>query len=985
MKWNKGKIYKNFEVKRAIELEEIGCQLLELEHKQTGAKVMHLANDDTENVFCLSFQTLPDTSNGAAHILEHTVLCGSEKFPVKDPFFAMTRRSLNTFMNAFTGADFTCYPAASQVKKDFYNLLDVYLDAVFRPNLTELSFKQEGHRLEFETPEDPETPLEYKGVVYNEMKGAMSTPDSRLHDALDAALFPDITYGHNSGGTPTEIPNLTYQELLAFHRKYYHPGRCLFFFYGDMPLEGHLDFIEERALRTAKKVAPLPPIPPQPRFNEKKKKEVPYPLPPEQDPKEKAMISFGWLTCHIHEQDLLFALSVISIVLLGTDAAPLKKALLKSGLCKQVSAYLSDDFSEIPLVLILKGCDAENAERLERVIRETLQKICVRGLPSDLVDSAIHQVEFQRSEITGDSLPYGLSLFMRAGLLKQHGGNPEDALLIHSLVDRFRNRCKEDPEYLVRVIKSNLLDNPHFVCAVAKPDKKLTAQELHQEKKTLQEIAAKLGADRRQELVQEAAELTRYQEEQAHADTEVLPKVTLADVTKEAKDYPLAAEQLDKLTVYHHACFTNKIIYLTLVFPLPRVAEEELPLMKLLSLLMPQMGMGGRSYAENLEYIQAHTGGVGASEALNIQAGDCTAFDPYFYLQGKALYRKVDKLLPLLHDMAVSVDFTDRERLKEVLLKHFTVLQGSLTQNAMRYAINLAASGLSIASRIGNAWGGLEYYKYVKELVENFDARADAFVAQLQDLQTRVLCLQNPHLVVTCDEEMYAHMRENAFAPLQDLVENPFETWSSTFTIPEVPPQGRIIASPVAFTTKAMTGLSYIHPDTPALSVAARLFDNLVLHPRLREQGGAYGGGASNNPMVGTFYFYAYRDPNIASTIEAFEESMKKILDGDFDASDLEEAKLEIVQDLDEPVSPGSRGSVGYTWMRNGKTLQMRQAWRDKLLGLTKEDVVAAVKKHILPRFDGGTTVVFAGQELLEKENRILEAEGKQPLVLMQV
>ncbi len=357
-----GQSYNGFTLTKIFPIPELQCVLRELVHEKTGAQVMHIENEDPENVFCLSFRTLPDTSNGVAHILEHTVLCGSEKFPVKDPFFAMNRRSLNTFMNALTGSDFTCYPAASQVSKDFYNLLDVYIDAVFKPLLNELSFLQEGCRLEFSTPDNPETLLEYKGIVYNEMKGALSSPTTRLSEAINETLFPHLTYGINSGGDPKVIPELTYHDLKEFHRTYYHPSRCLFFFYGNMPLEQHLDFIAEHALQNVEKLDPIPQLPLQPRFREPREKIMAYPISPDEDPKDKTLLAFSWLTCHILEQQELLALSVIEIALLDNDASPLKMALLKSGLCKQVSAYSEDEISEVPFIIVLIGCEMLHGE-----------------------------------------------------------------------------------------------------------------------------------------------------------------------------------------------------------------------------------------------------------------------------------------------------------------------------------------------------------------------------------------------------------------------------------------------------------------------------------------------------------------------------------------------------------------------------------------------------------------------------------------------
>lgn len=975
-----GDIYKNFKLVRVTDLPEIHCQLREVEHIPTGAQVMHIANDDEENVFCLSFQTTPESSNGVAHILEHTVLCGSEKFPVKDPFFAMTRRSLNTFMNAFTGSDFTCYPAASQVPKDFYNLLEVYLDAVFKPKLEELSFMQEGHRLEFANPEDPKTKLEFKGIVFNEMKGAMSSPESRLSEALDHALFPNLTYGYNSGGDPKVIPDLTYKQFLEFHKKHYHPSRCLFFFYGNLPLEGHLDFIEENALKEVKKVNPLPLFPKQPRYKVPFKNEIEYPYASEEDSSDKSLIALAWLTCHILDQDTLLALSVLTTVLMGTDAAPLKKALLKSGMCKQAQAYIVDDFSEIPVAITLKGCKDQDSENLISLIKNTLEEVSKNGVPTDLVENALHQIEFHRSEITGDNLPYGLTLFMRSGLLKQHGGNPEDSLLIHTLCDRLRQSYADDPLYFSHLIRKYFLNNTHFVCTVAKPDTELAAKEIAEEHEVLEKIRSKFDAAKENEIIEKAKELAAFQEEQAHANIDILPKVSLSDVPKQSKNYPLEVEKVGNLEIFRHECFTNDIVYANLVFPLPAIKETELSLLKLFTLLMPQMGCGGRSYSQNLEYIQANTGGVGAAENLNIQVHDCNEFSPYFFIQGKALYHKADKLLTLMHEMITSTDFTDLDRIREVIVKHFSGLQNSLNQNALRYAINLAASGLSMASRIGNAWGGLDYYYFVKDIIDNLDKRLEETATQLEMMRDKVLCLENPHLVITADTEMYRKLKSEKFYGLQNIPTHSFAPWTSNYSIPSVPEQGRVIPSPVAFSSKIFKSLPYTHPDTPALNIAGHLFDNLTLHQRIREQGGAYGGGAMNNALSGNFCFYAYRDPNISSTFDAFEESVQKVISGDFKDSDLEEAKLEIIQSLDSPISPGSRGSVAYTWMREGKTLEVRQALRDHMLAVTKEDVVNAVKKHIFPKLKKGNTVIFAGKSLLEKENAILVSQGKKPL-----
>lgn len=488
-----GETYNAFKVTKVTDIAELHCRLIELTHLPSGALIMHIENDDPENLFCLSFQTIPKTSNGVAHILEHTVLCGSKKYPVKDPFFAMQRRSLNTFMNALTGSDFTCYPAATQVNKDFYNLLEVYLDAVFHPHIDERSFVQEGHRIEFSIPEDASSPLEYKGIVFNEMKGALNSPSSRLNEALNEAMFPDITYGINSGGDPKVIPSLTHRELCEFHQEFYHPSRCLFFFYGNMPLKNHLDFISDHILKDTSPLPPLSPPPLQPRFKEPRRITQNYPFTGETE--FESLIGFGWLTCSLHQQKDLLALSILEIVLMDTDASPLKLALLKSGLCKQAASYMDSEIPEIPIYLIIKGCKTEDADTIEKLIFTTLQDVVKNGISHNMVENALHQLEIHRTEITGDHAPYGLSLFMRSALTKQHGGQPENGLKIHSLFDELRASMKDDPRYFEDLIEKYFIQNPHFVRVSLIPDISLALKEVEDEKSLLASIKEKLTAE----------------------------------------------------------------------------------------------------------------------------------------------------------------------------------------------------------------------------------------------------------------------------------------------------------------------------------------------------------------------------------------------------------------------------------------------------------------------------------------------------------
>lgn len=957
-----GQSYHGFTITKYLPLDELKSALVELVHEASGARVMHIANNDPENLFCLSFQTLPDSSNGVAHILEHTVLCGSRKFPIKDPFFAMTRRSLNTYMNALTGQDFTCYPASSQVEKDFYNLLDVYLDAVFHPELKRVSFLQEGHRLEFADPKKTQGPLQFQGVVYNEMKGAMSSIESRLWESLSKHLIPDLPYAHNSGGDPKEIPSLSYEELLAFHKDFYHPSRCLFFFYGNLPLAKHLERIGQEVKGVAK-MAPLPPLPLQPRFTDPVKAAGRFPIAAKESLAKKDQIVFAWLTTTISHQGEILALELLESILTDTDASPLTLALLKSGLCTQVDSSLDAEMSEVPWTIVCKGCSAKNADKLQRILFETVQNF----VPTrEQIEASLHQLEFQRMEIGAEGMPFGLTLFMRSALIKQHGSEPENGLLIHSLFSELRARL-EDPNYLPNLLRKHLTENAHFVRLILKPDPKLEKEEKEGEQKRLSKLRERLTKKGEQEIAAQSAKLAAYQEEIENQSLDCLPKVTLKDVPPHARDFPL----IEKGPLLYHSCFTNQILYADLIFELPDLKAEELPLLSLFAKLLPELGCGGRSYAETLDYQQLYTGGFDAAAALHVTQDNPDVCRPAFSLRGKALYRNGAKLFDLFVDAVSSLDLSDKERIQEWLSQHATELQNRLTKSAMNYAVQTSLSSLSLPSFVHNQWHGLPYYKAVLHWAKTCDAR---FLVSLKQMAERILGLKNPHVVIACDE--VANLETGW---LKRLPNKPFTPWKGAYALPAPEPQARVIAAPVAFTALGMRTVSYRDPASPFLCICTELMENIVLHKEIREKGGAYGSGASYSPSTGNFHFYSYRDPHLARTTAIFEQALEKIASEGFNERELEEAKLGVLQTLDAPVPPGSRAITAYAWKRAGRTLALREQFRKEVLTATRQDVAKAVSHHLLGQ--KGVLVSLLGQDLLDKEKKKL----KTPLAILPI
>lgn len=965
--WKEKETYKDYIVTKVMPLGELKATLVELEHTPSGAQVMHIENDDPENLFCLSFETLPYNSNGVAHILEHTVLCGSRSFPVKDPFFAMTRRSLNTFMNALTGSDFTCYPASSQVEKDFYNLLDVYIDAVFHPLLKKESFLQEGHRLEFGSPETLSN-LEWKGIVYNEMKGALASADTRLWHAMMHLLVPNLTYAHISGGDPKVIPTLTYEELIRFHETYYHASRCLYFFYGNLPLKRHLDFLSEKILKSTYKLPPLPKIPRQPRFTAPIEREEFYPTTTDDDNEDKTMVSWGWLTVPMQDQETLLALTLLDAVLMETDASLVKLPLLQSGLCTSADAYLDTDMSEMPYLIVCKGCSPENIQALDDLLLRSLQEVVDKGIPKHLIEAALHQLEFARTEISGDHAPFGLTLFMRSALAKQHGCPPENSLLIHSLFEKLRQKL-EDPSYLPGLLKTYLLKNPHRVRLAFHPDSKLAEKEASEEKQKLNLLQQELPREEKEKILQQMHHLEHYQKQLIEQNIDCLPKVTLDDVPALAKHFVL--KESDQ--VFSHSCFTNHIVYADLTFDLPHFEEEDLPYVQLLSSIISELGMGKRNYIQNLEYLQSHVGGLGTSLSLYVQTESPHLMKPSFTIRGKALERNAKELFSIFKDLAVNPRVDEKKRIEELILQIHTALQNRLQKNSLRYASQLALSGLSVSSKISESWHGLSFTKWIQEIASDLKKNLPKVMQRLEKLKNELFSLHNAQLVLTCDEAMHQKLELEDYFGVLDLPERPFNPWKGDYELYPVVSQGRSMSTPVAFTCEAFPVASYLNPHAPGLTVAAHILDNKILHPKIREQGGAYGCGATYSPMTGHFTFYSYRDPKIASTLKIFREAVETIAEGHFQDSDLEEAKLETIQQMDVPVSPGNRGATVYAWMREGKTPKQRQHYRDKLLALTSQEIRLAVKKELLEKLDLGTVVTFASKELLEKENRDLE------------
>ncbi len=979
---NPGDFLHGYKVLKRSRLEEIDSYYYELEHLATGAKHIHVASGDKENTFGLAFKTVPTDSTGVAHILEHTVLCGSRNFPVRDPFFSMLKRSLNTFMNAFTASDWTMYPFSTQNEKDFYNLLDVYLDAVFFPNLDEMSFKQEGHRLEF-AGDGGEERLEYKGVVYNEMKGAMSSPDQVMARSLLNALYPTTTYGNNSGGDPAMIPTLTHEELKSFHRDHYHPSNAFFFTYGDRPLEGHLRFIDEKILRGFSRIDPGTVVPPEPRWDSPKVLSYPYPFSKEEDPEKKHQVCTAWLTVGIEDSFTTLSLSLLSQILVGNPASPLRKALMDSGLGTALcdTTGFDADNRDTMFACGLKDVEASKAGEIEKIIFDTLEELADKGIERELIDSAVHQMEFQRKEITNTPYPYGIKILMTIAGTWFHGGDPERLLKFDADLERLKEELAKGG-FFEGMLRRYFLDNPHRVLFTLVPDSLMADGEKARSEAELSRILGGMDDSAREKIRKETKALGELQEEVE--DLSTLPTLELTDIPPDIS----TVEPSDAYGDIPATCYeepTSGIFYFSSVMGVGAVPEHLLPLLPLFSTAFTKVGTGKRDYLETARRISAVTGGIGmTSHARTSFEGneDCLGFVSF---SGKCLGTKRDEMYALIAELLQECDFSDLERLKTVLLEYRAGLEGSVVSNGHRFAACLASRNFSRSCALGEIWHGVHQLKFIKDLTEDLtDEKLSDLGANLSEIARVIITRNNIKLALVGGAQELG----GCAAPTRGLLSGLSEGGKEGFTLPSAEPRERTIRegwctnSAVSFVAGVFKTAYLDHEDAPVLSVISKLLRSKFLHREIREKGGAYGGFASYNFEDGLFSFGSYRDPHIAKTLSVYDRVPEFLARGEYTDEDVKESILQVCSEIDKPSSPGQAARKAYFRKMVSLTDGARKRFKEKLLHVDRQAIIDCGKRYFNFEETKLSVAVVSGKEKLGESNEKL---GGDPLELFEV
>ena len=937
-----------FEHKRSRRIDTLNLTVHEFEHRGTGAMHLHLESSYQENVFMVALRTVPTDSSGVAHILEHTVLCGSERFPVRDPFFLMIRRSLNTFMNAFTASDYTAYPFASQNRKDFDNLLDIYLDAVFFPRLDPLDFAQEGHRLEFEIPDDPESRLTYKGVVYNEMKGDTSSPLSVLYDTLKSYLFPTSTYHFNSGGDPAHIPELTYDQLMQFYRRHYHPSNAIFMTFGDIPAVTLQESFETKVLSRFGRLDEKIEIRPEQRYTETQRIQGSYAVDDVTELSDKTHIVMGWLLGPNTDLGLLLKCNLLSDVLLDTSASPLRRALESSGLGANASPLcgLEESNFEMSFFCGVEGSNPDQQAAVEALILETLERVAKDGVPKENIEACLHQLELNQREIGGDGYPYGLQLIFSTMSAIIHRGDPIALLDLDAALVQLRVEV-EAPDFFQKLVRQLLLDNTHRVSLALNPDAKLNQAMREAEIARLAAIKQSLSEAQKADIVAQAQALQARQDQEE--PLELLPKVSLADISpKAAAPQGVHTTLGNGLQLSSYAAGTNGLTYHQVVLDLPALPAHLLQLLPLYTNLLTEVGSGGRDYLETQHLQHGMTGGLSAYTAVRGEVSDPDALLAHLVLSSRTLNSKSDDMIVLLNETFVTPDFRETARVREIV-KHMRVRrEGGITSSGHTLAMTAASSYLRPVSRLNHQLTGLAGIEQLKGLDSALDdeARLEQLIVDLESLQSIVLGGQ-PRLLVVCDRAELASANQRVEQVWQGVQgQSQVERFACDFDTPQAS-QAWITTSQVNFCASAFATVAEAHEDAPALSVLAGVLRNGFLHKVLREQGGAYGGGAGHDSGNGIFRFYSFRDPNLLSTFDAFEESVAWLLRTDISGDLIEESILGIISSLDAPGSPAGVARQAYHNQLFGRSVEHRHKVRQAILGVSADDVKRVAQQYL--------------------------------------
>ncbi|MEQ1768299.1 MAG: insulinase family protein [Devosia sp.] len=961
-------VHAAFDLVRDETIPEISSQVRLYRHKKTGAEVMSYLNDDENKVFGITFKTPPEDSTGVAHILEHSVLCGSRKYPVKKPFVELLKSSMHTFLNAMTFPDKTAYPVASQNLQDFYNLVDVYLDAVFFPLISEDTFRQEGWHYE---ADGTQMPLAFKGVVFNEMKGVYSSPASVLGKASQLSLYPDNAYGVNSGGDPKAIPDLTYDYFKNFHTRFYHPSNSRIVFYGDDPEGKRLELLAE--VLDQFEAAPIDSsVKLQPRFAAPKFIASTYAATEADPAKKTAMVTVNWMLDEIEQPETVMALNVLEHILVGNSAAPLRKALTDSGLGEGLTGSgLADDFRQPFFTVGLKGIADDAAPAVEALILSTLDRLAREGIDKETIEASMNSYEFAIRENNTGSFPRGMALMFRTMRNWLHDGDPFESLTYEKPLATLKAQVAAGGLF-ERLVAEHLVNNRHRTTVLLTADTSLAAEEVAEERARLDAVQAGMDDAARAEVVAETVHLKALQEATDPPDALAkVPSLGLNDLDRTNKPIPIERGRLAGARLYTHALPTNGVLYLDLGFDLRRVPPRLVPYMSLFSRALFQTGTAKEDFVALTQRIGRSTGGVGATRSVSMMRDGQTPA-AWLFIRGKAVPDKAGELLAIIDDVLKTARLDNRERLKQMALEEKAGFESSLSGRGNGIVVSRLSAQLNSASWFNEASGGVSYLFFLRELIKDIEHEEGWLKIKAALFALRDLLIDRTSMVVNVTAD--SSIIDGVLPKLEVFISSLPEADLDAEAWPTSPPlsEGLTFPGQVNYVAKGgnLYALGYEH--TGATAVALRHLNTTYLWDKVRVQGGAYGGSSSFDPYSGSFAFSSYRDPNLLGTLAAYDAAPDFLKSG-VGEQDIVRSIIGVIGQVDTYRLPDAKGFTSLMWELLGTDDAHRQKRRDEILGATAADF-ARLGDALAALAREGRVVVLGSEDAVAAANA--EREG---------
>lgn len=963
-----GQSYHGFTLKKKKFVKEVNANCLLFEHDKSGARLLKIAADDANKTFSIAFKTVPESDAGTPHIMEHSVLNGSKNFPVKSPFDVLAKGSLNTFLNAMTGSDITIYPVASMNDKDYFNLMHVYLDAVLNPLIYDdpRILNQEGWHHELT---DAESPVVYKGVVYNEMKGAFSNPLRELGYQIDKNLFPDNGYGLSSGGYPSAIPTLTHDAFLDFHRKYYHPSNSYIYLYGDADLDQELEFIDKEYLSNYERSDAKAFFPLQQPFDAMKKVTAYYSMAEDADTQDQTYLAVNYVCGLNTDQKLVTALDVLSDVLVNQEAGPIRLALQEAGIGKDARAAV-DPMKQNVFQIRVQNANPEDTEKFLDIVNSTLKDVIKNGLDMEAVEGTLNRFEFRLRE--GNDAQKGLSYNFQAMNGWFFAENPFLSLEWETSLADLKKGIEND--YLESVLQEYLLDNRHALLLTLVPKPGLEKEINQKTDDELAEFKDGLSDDEKQNLITQTQELIEYQKREDTPEAlATIPMLELKDINPKAEWYQIEEKKLGDIPLLYYDAFTNNVVYTKLNFDMRVLPEELLPYAALLAEVFGSLNTDNYSYGDLDKQLNLHTGGFSTFLNTYLENQDDNKLLPVFVVQAKAMNGKVDKMLELMGEIVNNSKINDKDRLQAVLTRHQSRLDSRVKSNGLDVARKRMRSYYSQEGQFNEVTSGIEYYWFVTDLVNSFDDNYESIVKNLQKTAELLVNQKNLVVSVTCSKDDIKAVSGSMKKFVKVFPVEKVEAQQWTFT-EDKKNEGLLAASKVQYVLQGYNFKKLGYEWDGKMRVLNQILSRDWLTNQVRVIGGAYGGFSGIQPN-GDMYFGSYRDPNLAETLENYQGTVEYLQNFEADEETMTRYIIGTIARLDQPLTPSQKGNVALQYYFEKSTPEQKQRDREAVLSTTAEDV-KSFQKMIADFLEQNTYCVYGNEEKVQ-ENKALFKEVK--------